>query len=100
MALLGFIAIWSGTSLASRDADGVSAGIADTYQMDVNVREDESGHHEFIQMPSSLSLEVILEGPVITLHGSFPWVDVSGDFTDGEFIATGSGTVAGSTISL
>ena len=63
--------------------------------MDVNVREDESGHHEFIQMPSSLSLEVILEGPVITLHGSFPWVDVSGDFTDGEFIATGSGTVAG-----
>ena len=95
MAVLGFIAIWNGTSLASHDAEGGSAGIADTYLMVVNVREDESGHHEFIQMPSSLSVEVILEGPVIVLHASFPWVDVSGEFSDGEFSATGSGTVAG-----
>ena len=95
MALLGFIAVWSGTSLASHGAAGGSAGLIGTFDMEMNVADDPSGHQEFIEMPSQLPVQVIMEGENMVLAGPFPWVSVTAAFTEGEFMAFGMGTVAG-----
>jgi hypothetical protein len=61
---------------------------------EIAVIADPSGHSPYIDMPSTIELEV--SGGSINITGPAPWVAVSGEIaSDGSFTATGVGTVAG-----
>ena len=94
ITITGVISIWGGTSLALRNDGGGAGALIGTFDMQMNVADDPSGHQKFIQMPSELPVQVIMEGPEMVLTGPFPWVPVTAQFTEGEFMATGTGTVA------
>ncbi|MFQ6049476.1 MAG: hypothetical protein ACE5J0_00305 [Candidatus Paceibacterales bacterium] len=66
--------------------------------VDISVKSDpakhDSGGNKYIGMPNKLNLKVLLAS--ITIKGPYPWVDVTGSLVaDGNFTATGRGTVAG-----
>jgi hypothetical protein len=60
----------------------------------VSVTSDPDEHAEFVGMPSAITLAI--ECGSISISGPFPWVDVMGEVdNNGNFFATGTGTVAG-----
>ena len=84
-------------SLASRDGGG-AGGTA--FPANLNVQDDDCGHDPFIWQqdppPHNLTLNVVTQGPLISIFGPSPWVEVHGEFVSGnQFVASGTGTVAG-----
>lgn len=69
-------------------------------QVAVSVFFDLGGHAVFINLPSTVLLELALTPSrglgTLTFSGDFPFVGVTGEWADdGSFTGTGKGTVAG-----
>ncbi len=85
------------TTTAPPTGSGSSTGVtscAGSYNASFVVSSDPAGHRQFVGMPSNMSLEVAIAS--VHIRGSEPFVEVDGPIdSDGNFQATGMGTVAG-----
>jgi hypothetical protein len=71
-----------------------SLGSMGDYRISMSVKKDNGGHKGFIKMPGSMTLTA--RECSLCIDGPFPWVNVHGELeSDGSFMASGSGTVAG-----
>jgi hypothetical protein len=67
-----------------------------TYNVTISVASDPHNHREFVQYDTVRTVVGIRTGATLTATGPSPWVTLTGTInTDGTFVLTGSGTVAG-----